>query len=93
MTFIPKNDPVYRKFFVYIDDGENQYRIAIAAACEDSARAYCDGNGEIVAVKDVTERLVITADEVFQALNDAGFSRVKMDFILRCLAEFDITED
>ena len=86
------SDPNYRKFFVYLDDGHSVYRIAVAAACEESARAWCAGNGEIVAVKDVTEDFPISVDKVSRALKAEEFGQVEIDIITRLLTEFDVAE-
>lgn len=83
---------MYRKYFVYIDDGENVYKVAVAAASEDSAKAFCAGNGDIVAVRDVTDDYPIRLDKVSQALSIAGFGTYETDFICRALAELEIAE-
>lgn len=81
---------MYEKFFVYIDDGTSVFRVAIAAISEESAKAQCAGNGEIVAVRNVTEDYPISLDKVRSALKTAGFGEPEMDFICRSLAEFEI---
>ena len=86
------SDPCYHKYFVYLDDGRDAYRIAVAAACEESARAWCEGNGEIVAVKDVTADFPISADKVSRALKAAEFGQVEIDIITRLLTEFEVAE-
>lgn len=83
---------MYQKYFVYIDDGKDVYKIAVAAVSEDAAKAFCAGNGEVVAVRDVTDDYPISLDKVRQALNNAGFNKYKIDFICRALAEFEIAE-
>lgn len=81
---------MYRKYFVYLDDGEAVYKIAIAAVSEDAAKAWCAGNGEVVAVKDVTDEYPISIEKVHDALKKAAFGESEMDFICRALTEFDI---
>lgn len=81
---------MYRKYFVYIDDGKDVYKVAIAAACEDAARAWVQGNGEVIAVKDVTDECHIDAEQVCKALGNAGFDQHKIDFISRLLMEFGV---
>ena len=83
---------MYKKFFVYIDDGDAVYRIAIAAACEDSARIQCEGNGDVIAVRDVTDDHPIDIDRVSRVLKNGGFSDCERDFMVRLLAEFGIAE-
>lgn len=44
-----------KKYMVYMDDGRDCFKAAIPAANEKAARKYVEGNGEVVAIKDVTE--------------------------------------
>ncbi len=83
---------MYEKFIVYIDDGENVYKIAVAAVSEDAAKAFCAGNGEIIAVRNVTKDYPISLDKVHDALENARFGEYEIDFICRALAEFRIAE-
>ena len=83
---------MYQKYLVYLDDGKNVYKIAIAAVCEDSARIKCSGNGEIIAIKDVTKDNPIYIDKVAKALKDAEFGENEIDWICRTLTEFGIAE-
>lgn len=84
---------MYQKYFVYIDGGDEVYKIAIAAVSEDAARASCAGNGEIVAVKDVTEEYQISLGEIQRALKDNGrFDIFEIDFISRALQELGIAD-
>lgn len=83
---------MYQKYFVYVDDGENVFKVAVAAVSEEAAKAWCSGNGEIIAVRDVTEDYPISADKVRDALNKSGFGKVEQDFIVRALTEFEIAE-
>lgn len=85
---------MYRKYFVYLclDDGKNTYRVAIPAENEDKARDYCAGNGEVIAIKDVTEDYPIDVSKVRNALDNAGFGESEIDWICRTLQEFKIVE-
>lgn len=83
---------MYQKYFVYVDDGENVFKVAVAAVSEEAAKAWCSGNGEVIAVRDVTEDYPISADKVRDALNRAGFGKAEQDFIVRALTEFEIAE-
>lgn len=80
----------FRKYFVYADDGEHQYRFAVPAVDEQAARDYCAGNGEIVAVKDVTEGFPIDVVRVTDALIGAGFGKPEIGFICRSLVDVGI---
>lgn len=83
---------MYRKYFVYLDDGRDVFKVAIAAVNEEAAKAWCMGNGEVIAVRDVTEDYPISADKVRDALRKACFGKFEQDFIVRALAEFGIVE-
>lgn len=83
---------MYRKYFVYLDDGRDVFKVAIAAVSEEAAKAWCSGNGEVIAVRDVTEDYPISADKVRDALRKACFGKVEQDFIVRALTEFEIVE-
>ena len=81
-----------KKFMVYIDDGNNVYKLAIPAKDEKAAREHVQGNGEVIAVKDVTTKYLISADKVAQALKNADFGKYEIDFITRALQEINICE-
>lgn len=44
-----------KKYMVYMDDGRDCFKAAIPAANEKAARKYVEGNGEVIAIKDVTK--------------------------------------
>lgn len=82
-----------RKFFVYLDDGsEDVMKIAIPAKGEKDAREYVRGNGEVIAVKDVTDRYPISLECVAKALINAGFGQTETDLITRTLQINDIAD-
>lgn len=82
----------YNKYMVYLDDGEDVYKVAIAAASEDAAKAQCAGNGEVIAIRDVTKDYPISLDKVSEALDRMEFGNYERDFICRALAELRIAE-
>ena len=52
-----------KKYMVYMDDGRDCFKAAIPAANEKAARKYVEGNGEVIAIKDVTKEVhVICGD-------------------------------
>lgn len=57
-----------------------------------AARKYVEGNGEVVAIKDVTKDFPISLDKVAQALKNAQFGQIEIDLITRCLSFNDIAE-
>lgn len=81
-----------RKYMVYMDDGKDCFKIAVPAKSEKAAQEYVRGNGEIIAVKDVTEDFPISAEKVASALSAAHFGKIEIDLITRCLQMNNIAE-
>ena len=77
---------------IYLDDGNSCYKVAIPADSENEAMQYVNGNGEVIAVKDITEEFPIFLDCVVQALENARFSKIEIDLISRCLESNNIAE-
>lgn len=82
-----------RKYMVYVDDGREAMRLAIPAESQKAARKYVNGNGEVIAVKDVTDDYPISSTKVSDALAAAGFNRIEIDFIIRALDQCELTTD
>ena len=49
-----KHNMKMKKYMIYLDDGRDCYKLAIPAKDEKAAREYVQGNGEVIAVKEVT---------------------------------------
>ena len=81
-----------KKFMVYLDDGKNCYKVAVPAENKNDAIKFCEGNGEVISVKDVTEDYPISLDKVGKALALAQFGGVEIDLILRTLSRCNIAE-
>lgn len=81
-----------KKYFVYMDDGHDVYKVAVPAKDEKTVRAYVEGNGEVVAIKDVTSDYFISSEKVTNALKNSGFGSAEINFIIRALEECNITE-
>ena len=83
-------------FMVYIDGGTDQdgndilMKIAVPAKDEHDARDYVSGNGEIIAVRDVSDQYRINASRIYDALENAGFKQHEIDFIVRTLQRTEI---
>ena len=76
---------ILKKYMVYMDDGKDCFKVAVPAINEDAAKEYVKGNGEVIAVKDVTNDYEISIDKVAAALKNEEFSQIEIDFITRCL--------
>lgn len=81
-----------KKFMVYLEDRNNVYKVAVPAKSKKAAIEYVRGNGEVIAVTDVTGDYTISIEKVGQALHAAGFGETEMDFITRCLLTCNIAE-
>lgn len=81
-----------KKFMVYMDDGRDCFKVAVPAANEVAARKFVEGNGEVVAVKDITEDYPISLDKVITALKRANFGQIEIDLISRCLSSEGIAK-
>ena len=76
---------------VIFEDRDNVYREYIPAESAEAAEAYIAGNGEIVAVKDVTEDFPISLDKVADALRAAGFGQIEQAAIVRMIQQYSNT--
>lgn len=81
-----------KKYLVYLDDSKDCFKVAVSAIDEKSARKYVEGNGEIIAVKDISDDYPIDLNKVVQALRSAQFGQIEIDLITRCLSFNDIAE-
>ena len=81
-----------RKFIVWLDGGEDCFKVAVPAKNKKEAIKFCEGNGALLCVKDVTEEYPIDLGRVYKALLDAGFGYKEIDFITRTLQETQIAE-
>lgn len=82
-----------KKYMVYMDDGKDVFKAAIPAKNEKEAREYVQGNGEVVAIKDVTEEYPIDITKVRDALLAAAFGEAEMNYITRTLENVGIAEN
>lgn len=73
-----------KKFVVYVDDEVSVFKVNVAATDEESAKKYVAGNGEIIAVKDVTDKCRITMDDIADLLK-SEVPQQKIDFIVTSL--------
>ena len=80
-----------KKYYVYMDDGHDCFKVAVPALNEKDAREYVQGNGEVIAIKQV-ETPMISISCVEEALRLRGFGSDEMNFILRTLQRTGITD-
>mgnify|MGYP004471935453 CR=1 FL=1 len=71
---------------VYLDDGNDVYKIVVPAESEADAVKYCKGNGEVIAVKknDLVQNIDTTS--LADYLRRGGWGRTEVDVIIRVLA-------
>lgn len=81
-----------RKYMIYLDDGYSCFKEFVPADSENEAVQYVKGNGEVLAVKDITEECPISLDSVVQALENALYEQKKIDLIARCLEMNNIAQ-
>lgn len=71
------------KWRVYLDDGDICMKIAVPGTKKDAIR-FVEGNGEVIAVRDITDEVPISESKVREALERASFGKTEMDLIVRC---------
>ena len=81
-----------KKYMLYLDDGRNCFKVAVPAKNVKAAQGYVKGNGDVVAVKDITDEFPISAEKVADALRSAHFGKIEIDLITRCLQMNGIAE-
>lgn len=81
-----------KKFMVYMEDREDVFKVAVPADNEKSARKYVEGNGDIIAVKDITSDYPISNEKIGEALRAAGFGKIETDLITRALYQIGIAD-
>lgn len=84
-----------KKYMVYLDAGDESgdvFKVAVPAENEKDAAKWANGNGDVVAVKEVTDKYPISEYKVSEALLNAGFGRIETDFICRALSRIGLAE-
>lgn len=81
-----------KKYLVYLDDGKAVYKIAVPAKSKAAAEKFCEGNGEVIKVKDITNEVPIDAEAVAHALKGRNFGEMEIDIIIRTLTSTGIAE-
>ena len=71
---------------VYLDDGDNVYKLAVPANSEEEAVKYCEGKGEIIAVKKNNLTQNIDTAALASYLLSGGWDENEIIVITRTLA-------
>lgn len=69
---------------VYLDDGYDCIKVTIPATSKKEAVAYCEGNGEAVAVRN-SDLQDIDLNCLKDTLVRDGWGKLEIDVITRCL--------
>ena len=76
-------------FTVYLEDGENCYKLTIPAFTKEQAIQYTAGNGEVIAIKEnkkENDDLVdIDCNHLALTLRNKGWGQMEIDVITRTL--------
>lgn len=81
-----------KKFKIFLESGNDCFKVFVPARNEKEAREFVEGNGEVIAIKEVTEEFPISAECVGRALAQFGFGAAEMDLITRTLQMTRIAE-
>ena len=85
----------FKKYYVYVEESKDRkdvMKLAVPARNEDEAMEYVEGNGEVIAIKDVTDRKPISVQKVGCALALYGFGQTEIDLITRTLLVTNIAD-
>lgn len=74
----------FEVYTVYVDDGDDCYKVTVPAENETAAMQYLDGNGEVIAVKKAPVQ-DINLEHLEDTLKKAGWGRMAIDIIIRAL--------
>ena len=77
-------------FTVYLEDGDNCYKLTIPAFTKEQAIQYTAGNGEVIAIKEnkkENDDLVdIDCQHLANTLKNSGWGQMEIDTITRTLS-------
>lgn len=78
-----------KAWWVYMDDGKDAFKCIVPAESQKAAEKYVQGNGEVIAVREETERWIDT-HKLANTLRNAGWGDAETMMIVRTLE--DVTE-
>ena len=84
-----------RKYEICIDCGEYCLLTYVPAENEEMVKKYCNGQGEIISIKDITKnsRYSISADTIGEALKKSGMlENAAIELVIRALQLTGITD-
>ena len=82
------------KYLVYIDNGKQTTSKALTATSKKSVMKALEGQGEVVAVKNLTEDHPLKADTIREVLQASGkFDKLELDWIIHALTMTGIVTD
>ena len=76
---------------VYMDDGQDAFKLYVPAENKKDVAQYVQGNGEIIAIRECKNPLgpdgeyLIDTAFLMQTLRNAGFGKMERDLIIRTL--------
>lgn len=76
-----------KHYKVYMEHNMSAYIAIITANNEKEAREVCDGNGEIVAIKDITDDYPIYIPCLEETLKSAGYGFTEIEIIKNTLTQ------
>ena len=93
---IDPEDGKYHIYRCYVDDGsDNVMKILIPAMSKEDATEWIRGNGEVIAIKDVTDEYRFSdqmLQEMARALAADGYGTATTDIITRLLEQTGLTK-
>ena len=70
---------------VYLDAGNDALKVTVPAESAKKAAQYCEGNGEVIAVKEHPYLQDIDLECLANTLKNAYWGQAEIDVITRCL--------
>ena len=80
-------------FAVYLESKDDLFKTLIPAECEEEAMERCIGNGEVIAVKDVTSNHRFDTVELWKTLEQAGYDKEKIQLLDRLLENLGLATE
>lgn len=72
---------------VYLDDGQDAFRVTVPAESKKAAAKYAEGNGKIIAILENPMLQDINLECLANTLRADGWGQLEIDVITRALAQ------